>query len=116
MFIIAGCIPTGNATPSGSMSSDLHCDKDNATGRGPEMNMPQNQTLSIRGKLDLSSSDLELKPSMILPSSQFTPIPANRTFTINLVDKNQDELAIYPFDLIISNARRLKQQRQTIER
>jgi hypothetical protein len=40
---------------------------------------------------------------MILPSAEFTPIPPNRTFTINLVDKDMNELAIFPFNLIISN-------------
>ena len=89
-----------------SNNSDLEpdCDKNNMTGTDIEMNTLQDKVLSIRGLLDLSSSKLELMPSMILPSSEFTPIPPNRTFTINLVDKDMNELGIFPFNLIISTA------------
>jgi hypothetical protein len=74
------------------------------TGTDIETNTLQGKILSVRGKLDLSSLKLDLMPSMILSSSEFTPIPSNRTFTINLVDKDMNELAIFPFNLIISTA------------
>lgn len=86
-----------------SRSSDFGCDKNNITESGLETNASHYKTLSIRGVLNISNSDLELEPSMILPSAEFTSIPPNRTFTINLVDKDMNELAIFPFNLIISN-------------
>lgn len=104
IIVLISYSSTDSSILATSMSSDLGCDKNNTTGSDTQTNVFQDQTLSIRGMFDPSNLSLELKPSMILPSSQFTPIPPNRTFTINLVDKDLNELATFPFNLIISNA------------
>ena len=63
-----------------------------------------NQTLSIRGIVNLSDLTIILKPSMILPSSILTTLPAHSPFAVDLLDKKGRVLAHYPTDMIISKA------------
>lgn len=64
-----------------------------------------NQTLSIHAIVNLSDSNIILKPSMILPSSTLTNRPAYSPFTINLLDEKGRVLAHYPIDIIVSQAK-----------
>jgi hypothetical protein len=64
-----------------------------------------NQTLSVRGIVNLSDSSIVLKPSMILPSSIFTTRPVDSRFAIDLLDGKGRVLAHYPIDIIESKAR-----------
>jgi hypothetical protein len=64
-----------------------------------------NQTLSVRGIVNLSDSSIVLKPSMILPSSIFTTRPVDSRFAIDLLDGQGRVLAHYPIDIIESKAR-----------
>jgi hypothetical protein len=64
-----------------------------------------NQTLSVRGTVNLSDSSIVLKPSMILPSSIFTTRPVDSSFAIDLLDGKGRVLAHYPIDIIESKAR-----------
>jgi hypothetical protein len=64
-----------------------------------------NQTLSVRGIVNLSDSSIVLKPSMILPSSIFTTRPVDSSFAIDLLDGKGRVLAHYPIDIIESKAR-----------
>ena len=64
-----------------------------------------NQTLSVRGIVNLSDSNIVLKPSMILPFSIFTNRPAHSHFVIDLLDEKRRVLADYPVDIIVSKAK-----------
>jgi hypothetical protein len=64
-----------------------------------------NQTLSIHGIVNLSDSNIILKPSMIMPSSTLTNRPAYSPFTIDLLDEKGRVLAHYPIDIIVSQAK-----------
>jgi hypothetical protein len=64
-----------------------------------------NQTLSIRGIVNLSDSSVILKPSMILPSSTLTTLPAHSPLAIDLLDKEGRVIVHYPIDIIISSAK-----------
>jgi hypothetical protein len=57
-----------------------------------------NQTLSVRGVINLSDSTIELYPFMILPGSKFTERPRNSSFDIDLLDSKGITLAHYPFE------------------
>lgn len=85
-----------------------------ALALGPVANIPQcnpkspkpqplstkttNQTLSVRGTIDLANSTVKLDPFMILPGAKYTSRPANSSFSITLLDNNRNILARYPFD------------------
>lgn len=64
-----------------------------------------NQTLSISGMVNLSDSSINLKPSIILPSSILTTLPAYSNFVVELLDKKGRVLAHYPTDIIVSTAK-----------
>ena len=64
-----------------------------------------NQTLSIRGMVNLSDSSIDLKPSIILPSSILTTRPAYSHFVVDLLDVKGRVLAHYPTDIIASTAK-----------
>jgi hypothetical protein len=64
-----------------------------------------NQTLSIRGIVNLSDSSIILKPSMILPSPTLTTRPAYSAFAIDLLDVKGRVLSHYPTDIIVSKAK-----------
>ena len=64
-----------------------------------------NQTLSIRGMVNLSDSSINLKPSVVLPSSIFTTRPAYSHFVVDLLDAKGRVLAHYPADIIVSKAK-----------
>jgi hypothetical protein len=64
-----------------------------------------NQTLSVRGIINLSDSNIVLKPSMVLPFSIFTSRPADSHFAIDLLDEKGRVLADYPVDIIVSKAK-----------
>ena len=64
-----------------------------------------NQTLSIRGMVNLSDSSINLKPSIILPSSILTTRPAYSHFVVDLLDVKGRVLAHYPTDIIVSKAK-----------
>jgi hypothetical protein len=64
-----------------------------------------NQTLSIRGMVNLSDSTIDLKPSIVLPSSILTTRPAYSHFVIDLLDAKGRVLAHYPTDIIVSMAK-----------
>ena len=57
-----------------------------------------NETLSVRGTIDLTKSTIRLDPFMVLPGSKYTVRPTNSSFTINLLDNKGKTLAKYPFD------------------
>jgi hypothetical protein len=57
-----------------------------------------NQTLSVRGTLDLTKFTIKLDPFMILPGSKYTVRPTNSSFSIDLLDSKGKTLARYPFD------------------
>ena len=57
-----------------------------------------NQTLSVRGILDLTKFTIKLEPFMILPGSKYTVRPTNSSFSIDLLDSKGKTLARYPFD------------------
>lgn len=57
-----------------------------------------NQTLSVRGTIDLTKSTIRLDPFMVLPGSKYTVRPTNSSFTIILLDNKGKTLAHYPFD------------------
>jgi hypothetical protein len=57
-----------------------------------------NETLSVRGTIDLTKSTIRLDPFMVLPGSKYTVRPTNSSFTINLLDNKGKTLAHYPFD------------------
>jgi hypothetical protein len=57
-----------------------------------------NQTLSVRGTIDLTNSTIKLDPFMVLPGSKYTSQPTNSSFSINLLDSKGKTLARYPFD------------------
>jgi hypothetical protein len=64
-----------------------------------------NQTLSIRGLVNLSDSGVNLKPFIILPFSILTTLPAYSHFEVDLVDVKGRVLAHYPIDIIVSTAK-----------
>ena len=64
-----------------------------------------NQTLSIRGMVNLSDSSINLKPSIILPSSILTTRPVYSHFVVDLLDVKGRVLAHYPTDIIVSTAK-----------
>jgi hypothetical protein len=64
-----------------------------------------NQTLSIRGTVNLSDSSINLNPSIILPSTILTTRPAYSHFEVDLLDVNGRALAHYPIDIITSTAK-----------
>jgi len=64
-----------------------------------------NQILSIRGMMNLSDSNINLKPFMILPSSVLTTQPAYSQFVVDLLDVKGRVLAHYPIDIIVSTAK-----------
>ena len=57
-----------------------------------------NQTLSVRGTIDLTKFTIRLDPFMILPGSKYTVRPTNSSFSIDLLDNKGKTLAHYPFD------------------
>ncbi len=57
-----------------------------------------NQTLSVRGTIDLTKSTIKLDPFMVLPGSKYTVRPTNSSFSIDLLDSKGKTLARYPFD------------------
>jgi len=57
-----------------------------------------NETLSVRGTIDLTNSTIKLDPFMILPGSKYTVRPTNSSFSIKLLDNEGKALASYPFD------------------
>lgn len=59
-----------------------------------------NETLSVRGTIDLTNSTIKLDPFMILPGSKYTVRPTNSSFSIKLLDNEGKALASYPFDPI----------------
>jgi hypothetical protein len=61
-----------------------------------------NETLSVRGTVDLTNSTIKLDPFMILPGSKYTARPTNSSFSINLLDNKGKTLARYPFDPKVS--------------
>jgi hypothetical protein len=56
-----------------------------------------NQTLSVRGTIDLSKSTLKLDPFLVLPGSKYTVRPTNSSWSIYLLDSKGKTLAGYPF-------------------
>ncbi len=64
-----------------------------------------NQTLSIRGMVNLSDSSINLKPSITLPPSMLTTRPAHSNFVVDLLDIKGTVLTHYPIDMIISTAK-----------
>lgn len=64
-----------------------------------------NQTLSIRGMINLTDSSVVLKPSIILPASILTTLPAQSHFAVDLLDTKGRVLAHYPIDIITSTAK-----------
>lgn len=64
-----------------------------------------NQTLSIRGMMNLTDSSVVLKPSIILPASILTTLPAQSHFAVDLLDAKGRVLAHYPIDIITSTAK-----------
>lgn len=64
-----------------------------------------NQTLSIRGIVNLTDSSINLEPLIILPSSILTTRPAYSHFEVNLLDVKGTVLAHYPIDIIVSAAK-----------
>ena len=64
-----------------------------------------NQTLSIRGMVNLTDSNITLKPSIILPSSILTTPPAYGDFVIDLLDVKGRVLSHYPIDMLVSTAK-----------
>jgi hypothetical protein len=63
---------------------------------------PYNETLSIRGTIDLSNSSVKLKPFIIFPGAQYTPRPDISRYSITLLDSSQRILAHYPFEPKVS--------------
>jgi hypothetical protein len=57
-----------------------------------------NQTLSVRGTIDLTKSTIKLGPFMILPGSKYTMRPTNNSFSIDLIDSQGRTIARYPFE------------------
>jgi hypothetical protein len=68
------------------------------SGKPQPVSVTNNQTLSVRGTMDLTKSTLRLDPFMVLPGSKYTVRPTNGSFTINLLDNKGKNLATYPFD------------------
>jgi hypothetical protein len=56
-----------------------------------------NQTLSVRGTIDLTKSTIKLDPFMVLPGSKYTARPTNSSWNIDLLDSKGNTLARYPF-------------------
>jgi hypothetical protein len=95
----------GNATALHEIrnSPACHINTDNNIGFSRKLQI--NQALSVRAIVNLSDSNIILKPSMILNSSLFTDRPADSRFSIELLDRGGRILAHYPVDLIVSTAR-----------
>lgn len=64
-----------------------------------------NQTLSVHGMVNLTESSINLKPSIILPSSILTDRPAYSHFVVDLLDVKGRVIAHYPTDIIASMAK-----------
>jgi hypothetical protein len=64
-----------------------------------------NQTLSIRGMVNLTDSSIVLKPSIILPASILTKLPAQSHVAVDLLDAKGRVMAHYPIDIITSTAK-----------
>ena len=64
-----------------------------------------NQTLSISGMVNLTDSSINLKPSIILPSSILTTRPDYSHFVVDLLDVKGRVIAHYPIDIITSTAK-----------
>jgi len=69
-----------------------------SSGKSQLISASNNQTLSVRGTIDLTKSTITLDPFMVLPGSKYTIRPTNSSFTINLLDNKGKTLAHYPFD------------------
>ena len=95
----------GNATALHEINNSQACHiiTDNNTGFSRKLQF--NQALSVRAIVNLSDSNIILKPSMILNSSVFTDRPADSRFSIELLERGGRILAHYPVDLIVSTAR-----------
>jgi len=68
------------------------------TAKPQLLSTTSNQTLSVRGIIDLTRSTIKLDPFMILPGSKYTARPTNSSFNINLLDGKGRTLAHYPFE------------------
>ena len=68
------------------------------SGKPQSVSATNNQTLSVRGTIDLTKSTVRLDPFMVLPGSKYTVRPTNSSFTINLLDNKGKNLATFPFD------------------
>jgi hypothetical protein len=95
----------GNATALHEINNSQACHiiTDNNTGFSRKLQF--NQALSVRAIVNLSDSNIILKPSMILNSSVFTDRPADSRFSIELLERGGRILSHYPVDLIVSTAR-----------
>lgn len=62
------------------------------------LSLTSNETLSVRGTMDLTRSTIYLSPFMILPGSNLTVRPTNSPFSIKLLDSNGMILSRYPFE------------------
>jgi hypothetical protein len=90
-------------------NTEYHNQNCNDPASNSIMHHELNQSLSIRGIVNLSASEdhpsITLKPFRIMPSGILTPLSANSTFSIELIDEDGKVLAHYPTDIIVSKAK-----------
>jgi hypothetical protein len=106
----AAVVGNVRATQETNNSYGCYSSTSNNNNNDSNMDAPYHETihqtaLSIRGILNLSDSNIVLKPSMILHSSIFTTRPADSHLAIDLLDQRGRVLAHYPVDIIVSKAK-----------
>lgn len=110
-MIICSAVLLDHAFPLGNVKALKQSD-DYSLGCGSSLTKDSNveyyslnQTLSIRGMVNLSDSSINLKPFVILPYSVLTTQPDYSHFVVDLLDVRGRVLAHYPVDLIVSTAK-----------
>ncbi len=111
LIIVCSAVLSDHILPVGNVGAVKESDKyslscgSNLTNNNNVAYDGPNQTLSIRGIVNLTDSSINLKPSIILPSSILTTRPAYSHFVVDLLDVKGRVLGHYPTDIIISTAK-----------
>ena len=111
LIIICSAVLSNHILPVGNVSAIKESDNysrgcgNNLTNNNNVAYHGLNQTLSIRGMVNLTDSSVNLKPSIILPSSILTTRPAYSHFVVDLLDVKGRVLTHYPIDIIASTAK-----------
>lgn len=100
-FTIFGLHFPQQAVAAGSNLTPTPCFTNNST-ESQKLSAKTNQTLSVRGTIDLTKPIVKLYAFMILPGSKYTTRPVNSSFSINLLNNEGKTLGRYLFEPKVS--------------